>query len=350
VVLQSVLVHGLVAEENTGSALGDCRVKTLSIGIPTYKRSALLKACVDSAVVAAEGRPLEILVVDDSMDDTNAGVMRDLTHAHSFVRWVRNDENLGIDRNIQRAVDLARTDFVWLIGEDDRFDAGSIARIFDRLQDLSTPFLFANYRFVDAAHTRTLSIAVQELADGEQPAATFVRDFLPAVGFIGACIIHRDSWSRTDPAPYDGTYYTHVGRIAEMVCRSGVLAVAMQPCVANRAAGAETFTWKKDSFGVFLGFDRMCSTAAQRCPALADALAAAATANRRRSGFLSIKTSVRLRSEGALDLRQFRTHIAPSAIPLTRKAWLLGLALVPRAVLVPFAALYRFVFVRRLAS
>ena len=114
----------------------------------------------------------------------------------------------------------------------------------------------------------------------------------------------------------------------------------MRPAVANRAQGDDTFTWKKDSFGVFLGFERMCQLGAQRHPALRPVIERAADTYRRKFAYFSIKTTFRLRSEGAFDLRQFRVHLARCRIEPWRKAWLLGLALMPRALLKPLARAY----------
>ena len=40
----------------------------------------------------------------------------------------RNETNLGINENIRRVVETADTDYAWLVGEDDYFLPGALAR------------------------------------------------------------------------------------------------------------------------------------------------------------------------------------------------------------------------------
>lgn len=315
-------------------------MKTLAVCIPTYRRPEFLARCIESAYVSAVDRPLVVAVADDSTDEVNAAVMQALMARHPTLSWHRNATNLGIDRNIQRAVDACEADFVWLIGEDDQFTPDAVARVHDLVQQTAEPFIFVNYQYVDADHTRVLRVVANGLARGRHPAEPFVRELLWMTGFIGACVVDRREFQRIDPVAYDGTYFTHVGRIVEMIAAAGTLTVEPTPCVANRAQGADTFTWKHDAFGVFTGFERMCRIAALRCPPLSAALADAAATYRRQAAYLSFRTSFRLRSEGALDLRQYRAYVAPMSIPFGQKARLLALAIVPSLVLRPFAKAY----------
>lgn len=177
---------------------------------------------------------------------------------------------MGIDDNIQQAVDLCDCDYAWIVGEDDYFLPGSVQRVHDLLQETSNAFIFANYAYVGDDGSRLLGRALDE-PDVELVGADFVAKILWAAGFIGACIVDRRRWGGTDAAPYKGTYYTHVGRICELLARWGEsVRIVSEPCVANRVEGTDTFTWKRDSYGVFFGFRAMCESVAFQCPALAD--------------------------------------------------------------------------------
>jgi glycosyltransferase involved in cell wall biosynthesis len=314
---------------------------TLGICIPTYKRPDYLRRCVESAIRSAAGRPIRIFVADDSLTNVNSAALESLQGAHSFIEWHRNEANLGIDANIQRVVDLCTCDYAWLIGEDDLFLPGAVAAMYDALQGVMHPFVFSNYQWVTEDYRRVLGVAAEDAKDGELPADEFIIDRLWTIGFIGAVIVNRAAWARTEASPYLGTYFAHVGRIVEMLASSPLVLVSARPAVANRSQGEDTFTWKKDSFGVFLGFERMCRIAAQRDPTFAAALGLAASNYRAKFAYLSLKSTFRLRSQGAFDMRQFRVYIAPSVtIEPWRKAWLFALALAPRFILKPFARAY----------
>ena len=322
-------------------------MKTLAICIPTYRRPEMLERCVLSALASAGPHPITIFIADDSVSDANVAVISRLQAAHGCIRWQRNDVNQGIDRNIQLALAMSDCDYAWLIGEDDLFLPGAVARMLVLIQGRDDPFIFSNYVYVTEDHQRILGAALVDAVDGEQPVRDFIANSLWSTGFIGACVVRCAAFKATDGASYDGTYFTHVGRIVDLLADHSRIFIASRPAIANRSQGADTFTWKKDSFGVFLGFERMCLTAAQKHPRLSTMLAEATRNYRRRFAYFSVKSTFRLRSQGAFDLRQFRAHVAGCEIEPWRKAWMLLLALTPRAMLIPFATAYTVYVDRR---
>jgi glycosyltransferase involved in cell wall biosynthesis len=318
-------------------------MKTLAICIPTYRRPTLLERCVRSALTSALGRPISIVVADDAMSDDNVLTMTRLTAEHPNVYWHRNTSNLGIDDNIQNVVDLCRSDFAWLIGEDDTFTAGAVAAMFDRLQHLDAPFVFANYRYTDQSMQRELGTALPLSVSISMPCRLFIEQHLWAVGFIGACMVRKTSWDATAPAPYHGTYYTHVGRIAEMLASQTAVTLVSEPCVCNRVEGDDVFTWKKDSYGVFFGFVAMCRRVGERIPALAESMVRAAAAMERRHRWLSLRVALRLRSENAFDRAQYDKYLRHWPMSGLKKQLLLWVSVAPPAFFRPLVALYRSV-------
>jgi glycosyltransferase involved in cell wall biosynthesis len=326
-------------------------MKTLGISIPTYRRPEYLRRCVDSAVQSAQGRPIRVFIADDAGNDVNREVCRDLQAAYPFVTVVVNPVNLGLDANIQRAADLCDCDFIWLVGEDDSFLPGAVARMHDQLQELDTPFLLANYTYVGEDPSRPIGQALNDEPAGRWSAESFVARHLWVAGFLGACVVRRTEWSRTDPAPYAGTYFTHVGRIAEIAADAGSVQVDLVCSVANRVEGSndDTFTWKSDSYGVFFGFVRLCETAAQRRPALAAAFRSAGTGLERQYRWRSLRVAMRLRAHHAYDYAQYRKYIRHSDASPMKRLMMMGISVTPPAVFRPLVNAYRALRARRAA-
>jgi hypothetical protein len=253
----------------------------------------------------------------------------------------RNTANLGIDDNIQCAVDLCDCDYAWIVGEDDYFFPGAVKRVFDQLQLAKEAFVFANYAYVGDDAGRLLGRAL-DAPPALMSGVDFVSQHLWAAGFIGACIVNRKRWSETSKAPYKGTYYTHVGRICEMLsnCSDPVRIVA-EPCVANRVEGTDTFTWKHDSYGVFFGFRAMCAAAAMQCPLLHNAALRAAKAMEDRYRWLTLRNAIRLRSEKGYDLAQYRRYLAPNTPNALKRVALMLISIAPPAAFRPLVILYR---------
>ena len=314
---------------------------TLGICIPTYRRPEFLRRCILSAIASAQGQPIRIFVADDAVDGTNDAVLAALRAAHPFIEAHRNPANLGIDGNIQHAVDLCDCDHAWLVGEDDTFLPGAVARMHAKLQASSEPFLFANYAYVGEDPAQAIGTALDVHGDEAMAADGFIAQHLWAAGFIGACVVRCSAWARTDPAPYKGSYYTHVGRIAEIVADSGRVAIVRECSVANRVEGTDTFTWKRDSYGVFFGFLAMCRAAAARRPAFADALARAGEAMERRYRWLSLRLAMRLRSERGYDLAQYRRYLRHAGLGTTKRFAMLAISVSPPIMFKPLVAAYR---------
>lgn len=283
---------------------------TLGICIPTYKRPDFLRRCVLSALEAAGDRPVRVFIADDSMDATNTALYRELAEFSDRVVISRNPVNLGIDDNIQRAVDLCDSDYAWIVGEDDYFLPGSVQRVHDLLQQSSSAFVFANYVYVSDDGGRVIGQALDE-PPAQMSGLDFVASHLWAAGFIGGCIVDRQRWAATSPAPYKDTYYTHVGRICELLAELGaVVHIVSEPSVANRVDGTDTFTWKHDSYGVFFGFQAMCAAVARQFPAIAGQAQNAATVMEHRYQWLSLRVAMRLRSELGYDKAQYSRYLA----------------------------------------
>lgn len=86
----------------------------ISICIPTYNRSDLLRKTLVS-VIRQTTKPYEIIVVDNcSEDDTEA-----VTKSFSGVIYYKNERNLGLAGNWNRCIKLAKGDFLTILHSDD---------------------------------------------------------------------------------------------------------------------------------------------------------------------------------------------------------------------------------------
>lgn len=87
----------------------------LSVVIVSYNVRALLTACIDSVVKAAEGIDTEVFVVDnDSADDTVEVIARD----YPWVHLINNKENLGFSKANNMAIRQSVGEYVLLLNPD----------------------------------------------------------------------------------------------------------------------------------------------------------------------------------------------------------------------------------------
>lgn len=224
--------------------------KILTVAIPTYKRPKFLDVCLASISDSVGSLPVNILVMDDSTDETNDH----LREKYPSVKFIKNKKNLGIDKNICACIENAETDYVWLIGEDDLMRKNGIKIVLDALNEHpKIPFIFANYSYITTDQKKIFKSISIKANTGITSFKLFFEDHLWSAGFIGGCVINRPKFLSTKYKEYIGTYYAHVGGLCEASFEKDIYIIS-EPLVGNRVGDASTFTWSDDSFGVFQGW------------------------------------------------------------------------------------------------
>lgn len=112
----------------------------LTVSIPTWNRGGYIKGAIGSIVAEAERYGLqdevEVLVSDNGSEDDTESICREQQSRHPYVRYVRNERNMGLRFNILRSMREAAGEYCILLGDDDRLAEGSLARIVAKLTDV----------------------------------------------------------------------------------------------------------------------------------------------------------------------------------------------------------------------
>jgi glycosyltransferase involved in cell wall biosynthesis len=107
----------------------------VTIAILTYRRPELLVEAVESALRQDWDRPFRIIVVDDDPKSQNAGLLLERLPAlnETNFRYFVNSGNLGIFGNWNRAIQLADSEWLTVLSDDDQLDAGFLRLMFSEL-------------------------------------------------------------------------------------------------------------------------------------------------------------------------------------------------------------------------
>jgi len=89
---------------------------SVTVGIPTWNRSGLLREALDS-VLAQTLRDIEVFVFDDGSTDDTAEVMA--SYDDPRVRYVRNERNLGHPDNVTQILSAGTAPYVAMLFDDD---------------------------------------------------------------------------------------------------------------------------------------------------------------------------------------------------------------------------------------
>jgi glycosyltransferase involved in cell wall biosynthesis len=121
----------------------------LSLCISTYNRSARLTLSLARALFEASAHhaTVEILVVDNASTDDTQTIAQ--AFAREFpVRYHRNQQNVGMLGNLAVTAQLARGDYVWIIGDDDLICAGGVDRVMHAIaHQPEAQLIYLNYSY-----------------------------------------------------------------------------------------------------------------------------------------------------------------------------------------------------------
>jgi glycosyltransferase involved in cell wall biosynthesis len=123
----------------------------LTIAIPTFRRRALLLEAIRSAAAQCDAGSFEILVVDnDPASDTWAWLVEAAPElAAAPIRYLVNDENIGMLGNWNRCIATARGEWLTILNDDDLLDPDFAATMFALLQRTGADGLVCGKRTLD---------------------------------------------------------------------------------------------------------------------------------------------------------------------------------------------------------
>ena len=194
----------------------------LSICIPVYNFGAFLGPTLESIVRQAPPE-VEVVVLDGgSTDDTAQVVGR-----YPQVRYHRQPQRGGIDRDLARAVELANGAYVWLFSGDDLMRDGAMARLLVELRAGCDVFLLesmlCNFAMQPLALHQLLRIPASRtfrLHDAAERIEYFERSLNTAAffSFCSSIVVKKSRW---DEASVDDAFFqtcfAHAARIFSML-------------------------------------------------------------------------------------------------------------------------------------
>src|SRR2546430_3696260 len=105
----------------------------LSVCIPTYNRAAFIGETLES-ILSQVNESIEVVVVDGASTDDTAEVVASFQHRFTNLLYHRGAQNMGVDRDMATAVELARGEYCWLMSSDDLIKPGAIPRMLEEIQ------------------------------------------------------------------------------------------------------------------------------------------------------------------------------------------------------------------------
>ena len=166
----------------------------LTIAVPTYNRSAALGTLLGVLLPQLDDLPsVELLVSDNASTDDTEGIMRDLVAQGAPVRYIRQPENLGSDRNFVECFEHARGTFFWLCGDDDVICPGALNKLLPHLRPEETDLVYvASYSFTGDYAAERVEDPLGRRFQTFHDAREFARVVNIMFTFISGLVVNRD--------------------------------------------------------------------------------------------------------------------------------------------------------------
>lgn len=227
---------------------------TLSICIPTYNRSECLKECLSSvlASVAGHEREIEVVVSDNASTDGTGDVIRAFQDTHPWIRYHRNEKNIGGDRNIYAVATMGEGEYIWVFGDDDKMESEAIARVLEQIKS-GYGLVICNYSVWDKSSSFKKKIDGLHIGEDQifEDPNELLKRFHLHLGYISSVVIkramffkltHDEYWTFIDYG-FPFMYAVYAG-IAQKNCRAMYISA---PIVCNRSGNSGNYDWCKYS-------------------------------------------------------------------------------------------------------
>lgn len=213
----------------------------LTVCIPTFNRAGFLSEALDSIIPQCT-EDCEIVVSDNASTDSTAELVSEYARRFDRLRYVRQAENIGCDRNSDLIVELARGEYCWLFADDDVMKPDAIATVLDAIrQGHSLVLVNGEHRDFTMSSIRVPSFFCVD-ADRVYASSEFDRLF-EDVGICIMClccvVIKRSVWITRERQRYYGSWFLHTAVVFQEPLPGNTFVIA-RPLMSLRLGNNQT--------------------------------------------------------------------------------------------------------------
>jgi abequosyltransferase len=277
----------------------------LSVCISTFERSALIGPTLES-IISQVTEECEIVVLDASSTCLTEEVVSAYLGRCRCLRYIKQGENNGVDRDFDRAVELARGKYCWLMSDDDFLRPGAIERVLSDVRQ-NYSLVVVNVEGMDETMSRVIVRKGIDLKDDRVYEPEDMDDLFEIcqdwIGYIGCVVVRRDIWLARDRVKYYGSWFIHVGVLFQTRLPGKTLVIAT-PFISVRLG---SHSW----------IDKLFEIEVIRFPEVIRSSALSDMAKRRlitAEPWRSVGRLLFFRAMGAYSVANYRRHIRPRIV------------------------------------
>jgi len=180
----------------------------LTIAILTRSQAGFLAQLLGPLLYQIKGRledRVEVVIADDGSTDNTPAIGAHVTGLHSFVKFYRHGNPVGVAANFAFAAKRASGTFCWIIDAQNVILDGAVDTVLRQLKRGDPDFLMVNRKVADGDLNLLLDRQMQIAADKDFAGiAELARDIgvVTNIAFTSAVVFRRDAYLQVNAAPY----------------------------------------------------------------------------------------------------------------------------------------------------
>lgn len=217
----------------------------LSIAIPSHNKTHLLKEALESIIKEPEfGLDVDVVISDNSLNDQTRKLFEKEYNRDKNINWFNSKKYKCLDSNINRAVELASGEYVWIFGDDDFIEKGILLSLTEYLKNENPEILIVNSKsFKNSNIVEETRVPIdKKKIYGEKENDLFLREMGGYLTYVGSIIVKKEHWVKSYDFSKIGTYFAHVACIANI--KNGNSAHFFPSPAINMRIGEQTWTNK----------------------------------------------------------------------------------------------------------
>lgn len=227
--------------------------KILSICIPTYNMEKYLDVNLKEIVRLADKLDLnykiEVCVSDNNSSDNTEKVVNKYVDSNLNIKYHKNINNIGADRNFLKSVEISNGKYAWILGADDILLEQALIKIFEWIESDKYDILLGDRLNIDllGKEKNIQHWAIEKAIVSNKNYSPFIDNSykLGAVfSYISSIIFKKKKWDiekeKLDLEQFIGTCYIHSLILVSMIKNNSTMFYTHEAFVKNRV-GNDSF-------------------------------------------------------------------------------------------------------------
>lgn len=184
---------------------------------------------------------ITLIISDNASTDNTEDIVRRYQKKYKHIMYSCNAENIGPDKNFEKVIKLAKTDYAWLIGDGTRFEENAVRELLNILQK-KYQLVVVNQRM------RVKNIPTQLYTDSQK----LFLDLGWHMTLLSSLVYSRELIIKGDFFRYYETNFLQVGVIFEYLAFEKCNVFWYETSVMYHSDIPRTNSWRPVAFDIFL--------------------------------------------------------------------------------------------------